>query len=97
MHKQIDNIQKQLLQEQKIRVQFDQAAANKIYIYAKAHLSSGQGGRGIGNVVEEKVLNPLARYIFDEQICAGEGINVKDIIEDHYGLAMVKAERMKAY
>lgn len=97
LHKQIDNIQEQLLQEQKIRVRFDQTAANKIYIYAKAHLSSGQGGRGIGNVVEEKVLNPLARYIFDEQICAGEGIIVKDIIEDYYGLAMVKAERMKAY
>lgn len=95
LNKQLENIRKRMFQEQKIHVKFGEDAIKKIYHYARFNLSNGQGGRGVGNMVEEKVLNPLARFVFDKQIHAGEGILVKDIIEDQYGLPMVRAERMK--
>lgn len=39
------------------------------------------GGRGIGNVIEKKLINPLARVIFDKQITGGE-ILINEIRED---------------
>ena len=40
------------------------------------------GGRGIGNVIEKYLINPLARYIFDNQIQAGSTINILNNIEN---------------
>lgn len=47
---------------------------------AKNNLS--YGGRGIGNVVESMLINPLARYLFDNEINGQEKINIKDIVFD---------------
>ena len=96
LQKQLDNVKERLLQDHSILLQFGPEAQKKIYLYAREQLPKGQGGRGIGNAVEEKVLNPLARYIFDEQAGAGETILVQDIVEDSLGLPSVKAERKKS-
>lgn len=47
-----------------------------------------QGGRGIGNVVESKLINPLARYIFDNDIKEGDSIHIKniEITADHISI-----------
>ena len=41
------------------------------------------GGRGINNVIEKLLINPLARHIFDEQVGSGEGRVVTAILDDH--------------
>ena len=95
LEKQLDNVRERLMEDHAIRLQFGPEAQKKIYQYAKAQLPKGQGGRGIGNVVEEKVLKPLARFLFDEQAQRGETILVQDIVEDSLGLPSVRAERKK--
>lgn len=94
LKKQLDNIRLRLWEDQHIQVRFGSKAAERIYQLALAALPLGQGGRGVGNLVEEKVLNPLARYIFDQRISAGTRIEVRDIQEDEYGLAQVDAVRV---
>ena len=63
--------------------------------HVEAQLPLGQGGRGIGNVVEEKLINPLARFIFDNRVQAGESLMIQDIETDQYGLPAVRAERRR--
>ena len=40
------------------------------------------GGRGIGNIVESLLINPLARYLFDENISDNMLITVEEIISN---------------
>ena len=93
LEKQVEHICQSMMQDQRIRLQFAPEALKKIYGYANAKLADGQGGRGVGNVVEEKLINPLARYIFDMQIKSGDTVLVHDIVEDEFGIPGVKAER----
>ena len=37
------------------------------------------GGRGIGNVVENLMINPLSRYLFDNEIFDNESITIDNI------------------
>lgn len=48
-------------------------------LVAKALGNLGNGGRGIGNIVESLLINPLARYMFDEGIRNNVRITLKDI------------------
>ena len=38
------------------------------YLFIKAEQSRINGGRGIGNMLEEVFINPVAKYIFDNNI-----------------------------
>lgn len=96
LNRQIQNIKTRLMQDHSIRLQLEQGARTKIWQFAKEQLPKGQGGRGIGNVMEEKLLNPLARYIFDQQVGRGELIVVHDIVEDTLGLPCLNAERRRS-
>ena len=40
------------------------------------------GGRGIGNIIEKYLVNPLARYISDNHIQAGTIVRINGIVED---------------
>lgn len=51
----------------------------KSVLVDKALNNLGNGGRGIGNVVESLLINPLARYIFDEEIKGNVRITLNDI------------------
>ena len=48
-------------------------------LVAKALENLGNGGRGIGNIVESLLINPLARYMFDEAIKSDVRITLNDI------------------
>lgn len=51
----------------------------KSVLVAKALENLGNGGRGIGNIVESLLINPLARYMFDEAIKSDVRITLNDI------------------
>lgn len=52
------------------------------YLKQKSFGNLENGGRGIGNVIEKNLINPLARYLFDHQIQSGEKVTIKNIIEN---------------
>ena len=37
------------------------------------------GGRGIGNIVESLLINPLSRYLFDNEIFENKTVVIEDI------------------
>ena len=79
LKKQIRNIATNLWVEKHIRLTVSESAVNDLKEFAKADLPKGQGGRGIGNMVEEMLINPLARYMFDIAIMRDTSILVERI------------------
>ena len=79
LKKQIRNIATNLWVEKHIRLTVSEGAVNDLKEFAKADLPKGQGGRGIGNMVEEMLINPLARYMFDNAIMRDTSILVEHI------------------
>ena len=79
MKKQIRNIATNLWGEKHIRLTVSESAVNDLKEFAKADLPKGQGGRGIGNMVEEMLINPLARYMFDHAIIRDTSILVEHV------------------
>ena len=77
--KQIRNIASNLWAEKHIRLTVTENAVNDLRSFAIADLPKGQGGRGIGNMVEEMLLNPLARYMFDNAIMRDTDISVERV------------------
>ena len=53
-------------------------------------LPRGQGGRGIGNMMEEMIINPLARFMFDNSVMRDATVTVEHIFMDN-GLSEIKA------
>ena len=51
-----------------------QAALDLLAEHALAPEVRENGGRGIGNLVEDAYLNPLSTFIFDENVEAGEAV-----------------------
>lgn len=78
LRSQIDKIKFNLETEKHISLQISDCAFEKLKENSLNNLSNG--GRGIGNIVESMLINPLSRYIFDE----GIKNNVKLIINDIY-------------
>jgi hypothetical protein len=53
-------------------------------------LASGdleRGGRGIGNLIEAAIVNPLARMLFDKHVPKGSRVTVKAIVKETGALA----------
>ena len=46
------------------------------------------GGRGIGNIIEEYLINPLSRYMFDNGIRSNTGITINDIVTDNGSVSL---------
>ena len=42
-------------------------------------LNLSNGARGIGNIVESMLINPLSRYLFDNNIAENTKLNIKSI------------------
>lgn len=93
LKKQLDTVRERTLDDHKITVEFSQQALMTMTEFATAQLPLGQGGRGIGNIVEEKLINPLARYIFDNRVQEGEAFVIQEIETDQFGLPVIKADR----
>ena len=57
-------------------------------LLSKALDNLANGGRGIGNIVESLLINPLARYMFDEEICEKAKITIEDIDAENMPYAL---------
>ena len=77
---QFDRIKKRLLEEKNIELKISDNAQKTLTDAARNNLS--YGGRGIGNVVESMLINPLARYLFDNEIKAQAKLHIRDIVVD---------------
>ena len=74
---QITKIVNNLATEKEIQLVISDKAKSVLESKALENLSNG--GRGIGNIVESMLINPLARYLFDEQIRGKSRIVLNDI------------------
>lgn len=81
LHKQVDNILNGLKENKEISVSISEEskAWRTLTGYAEENLIFG--GRGIGNVVEKYLLNPLARVISDERWMPGSCYTIRSIVE----------------
>lgn len=74
---QIDKIVKNLEAEKRIRFVISENAYAKLKEKTLGNL--GNGGRGVGNIVESLLINPLSRYLFDEEIKGNVQLTIQDI------------------
>lgn len=74
---QVEKIFKNLTMEKNISVSLAAAAKNTLLEKAIANLDNG--GRGIGNIVESLLINPLSRFLFDNEIFADSVIEINNI------------------
>lgn len=74
---QIKKIKKTLLAEKQITLDLDDAVRNYLLKAATNNLSNG--GRGIGNIVESDLINPLARFLFDNKAFADAQVKISAI------------------
>lgn len=77
---QMDKIIRNLQSEKRITVSLSDAAYQTLEEKALANLSNG--GRGIGNIVENFLINPLARYLFDHEIFGDATLKIDEIQAD---------------
>ena len=75
---QINKIFAKIFEQKGIQVVLSDEARD--YIYKKSFGNLENGGRGIGNVIEKNLINPLSRVIFDENIEGGT-LTVNSIYE----------------
>ena len=73
---QIGRINDNLRKSNKINIAMDNEAYNLLYCLCWQDKPRSNGGRGIGNVIEEQYLNPLAEFIFDNNCLENDSINV---------------------
>ena len=77
LESQVNRIIKSLSVEKHITLTISDRAMKVLTENAIGNLANG--GRGIGNVVENLLINPLSRYLFDNEIFENGAVNVDDI------------------
>ena len=73
---QIERINANIKKENKVSIMIGGDALEFLYGLCLNEKTQQNGGRGIGNVVEEQYLNPLAEYIFDENCVENDTVIV---------------------
>ncbi len=86
---QLKKIIKNLLEIKDIGLSLSDTA--KQFLIEKSFGNLENGGRGIGNIVEKNLINPLARFIFDNNISVGQSINILSITETN-GVSELQCE-----
>lgn len=74
---QMDKIITSLRVEKNIKLVISEAARDTLLQKACENLKNG--GRGIGNVVEDALINPLSRFLFDEGVTNDSEIEIQEI------------------
>ncbi len=74
---QIDKITNNLEVEKRMQLKLTDNAFSKLL--SKSLENLGNGGRGIGNIVESLLINPLSRYMFDNGIMSDCVLTILDI------------------
>ena len=77
LNHQINKIVSNLASEKHIEITVGESAAKTLLDAALGNLANG--GRGIGNVVENLFINPLSRYLFDNGIKGNTRITIESI------------------
>ncbi|HBC31351.1 MAG TPA: ATP-dependent Clp protease ATP-binding subunit [Clostridiales bacterium] len=72
----IDKINININKQKKICITLTDNALEKFYSLCREDKPRANGGRGIGNVIEERYLNPLAEFLFDNKCKEGDSIKV---------------------
>lgn len=75
---QINKICKAIYSIKKISIKFENDSV-KEKLYKKVLTNLEEGGRGVGNIVEEYFTTPLSTYVFDNHIENGQTIIIEDI------------------
>ena len=77
LNAQINKIVKNMMVEKRIALTITDEAKQTLTEHALDNLQNG--GRGIGNVVENLLINPLSRYLFDNQIFDNATVAVNQV------------------
>lgn len=77
---QVDKIIKNISVEKHIDVKISDLAMETLKLKMLGNLSNG--GRGIGNIVENLLINPLSRYLFDNKIYENTVVSIDKINAD---------------
>ena len=80
LRSQVDRILSSLSADKQIAVTISDAAYSVLLDKALKNLSNG--GRGIGNIVENLLINPLSRYLFDNGIFSDAALEITAIDPD---------------
>lgn len=78
MHSQIDKICKRIKETQNISISIGDKVWEVLTNRVLDNLE--EGGRGVGNVVEEYFITPLSNYVFDHKLGDGEHVIIEDIV-----------------
>ena len=83
--KMLNKISEEVKEKHKINVTFSEEL--KSFIFEKTSKNIAQGGRGVGNIIEEIIVNPLSRILFEEKENLKEktSLLVKNIITETKG------------
>lgn len=77
LHSQVKKLVKNLSAEKHIALSLSEKAMAALEKQALGNLQNG--GRGVGNVVENFLINPLSRYLFDNEIFENAAVAIEDI------------------
>ncbi len=86
---QIEKIVSNLKTEKNITLSLSDKAFETLKGRAFENLDNG--GRGIGNVVEEVLINPLSKYLFDEEKLSDAVVVIEDFKFEDGGISLVTA------
>ncbi len=78
LNSQIEKIKSNLRESKDIVLDFDEHSYGQLTTLAMKNLVNG--GRGIGNIVETYLINPLSRFLFDHEIMSNANITVKAVV-----------------
>ena len=87
LNSQIDKIVSKLKTEKNINLTISEKARDVLKNKAFGNLANG--GRGIGNVVESILINPVSRYMFDKGLFKDGSIHINDIIVEGSAASLV--------
>lgn len=77
---QVEKIVSRLRSEKNIDVELTDKAKDVLKQHAIGNLENG--GRGIGNIVESLLINPLSRFMFDNEIFQNRKIRIDNIMTE---------------
>jgi ATP-dependent Clp protease ATP-binding subunit ClpA len=72
---QVDKIIRRLEEQKQIRLHITDEAYGELHDAALEDLSNG--GRGIGNQVESLLINPLSRWLFDNEVLSDADVTIE--------------------
>ena len=74
----IKKINNNILKKKHITISIDDSVLKHMYALCWEDEPRANGGRGIGNVIEESYLNPLSEFIFDYRISEGDSVVIRE-------------------